>query len=82
MRQFALAIYSDDMGFASAGFNEVIREISDDLGAMLGMIFKWQKDVIAATTMDYIGFEISIENCKIFVRAKQKSRIKLRGLLN
>jgi hypothetical protein len=77
MRQFAMAIYSDDMGTASAGFNTVIRDISDDLGALLGMVFKWQKDVVAESTMIFVGYEITIRAAQIWVRAKSKSREKL-----
>ena len=58
MRAFALAIYSDDKGIASAGFNKVIIKISDDLSAILGIIFKWQKDVVATNCMNFIGYEI------------------------
>lgn len=68
MRSFVLSIYSDDLGIASPGFNQVIRKISDDLSAILGMIFKWQKDVVETKTMNFIGYEIEIKNNAILVR--------------
>lgn len=70
MRQFTLAIYSDDMGIASAGFNAVIRRVADDLSALLGMIFKWQKDVIDTSVMEFVGYEINMKSGNIMVRAK------------
>ena len=59
----------------------MIRKISDDLGALLGMIYKWQKDVVETKIMDFIGYEIEITTTEILVRAKEKCRTKLYKLL-
>lgn len=69
-----LAIYSDDLGFASPGYNKLIREISSDLGSMLGFLFKATKDVEEATEMIFIGYEVAIRQGKVWVRAKKDLR--------
>ena len=76
-----LAIYSDDLGVASPGYNKLIRHISSDLGSMLGFLFKSAKDVEDSSTMEFIGYEIVIVGGKVTVRAREKIRERLRQWL-
>ena len=68
--RFVLGIYSDDLGIISAGFNCIIREISTDLGSMLGFVFKTAKDVESSATMDFIGYEICTAGQRMTICAK------------
>lgn len=79
--RFVLGIYSDDLGISSAGFNRIIREISTDLGSMLGFVFKTAKDVESSTTMDFIGYEICTAGQRVTVRAKASIRARLATFL-
>lgn len=79
---FVLGIYSDDLGIGSPRYNAFIREVSTDLGCLLGFVFKAAKDVEAAPSMDFIGYEIDTSGARVGVRAKAASRDKLRTHLD
>ena len=54
------SINLDDLGQACWKHMAVLRVLEDELGALLGMVYKKSKDVFHATTMKYIGFMIKI----------------------
>ena len=74
-------MYSDDLGMASAGYNDLIIYISNDLASLLGMIFKWRKDVESAKILELIGYEIYLSPSGIWIRARPKLIAKLLTLL-
>ena len=58
-------MYVNDLGVSVWRGMNLAFEISDWLGALLGMVFKTKKDVRGTQVMEYIGFQIDVSDSKI-----------------
>ena len=65
----------------SEGDNKVIEVVSQELGILLGVLYKGKKDVFNAKCMDFIGYELSITSIGVVIRGKAKSRDKVKALI-
>ena len=62
-----MAMYVDDHGQAVFNNYELVKQVEEDLAALLGMVYKTSKDVSDVTQMKFIGFNIRTDSDTINV---------------
>jgi hypothetical protein len=67
-RGYVMAMYVDDHGQAVFNNYELVKQVEEDLAALLGMVYKTSKDVSDVTQMKFIGFNIRTDSDTINVQ--------------